>query len=246
MSSSSEDSGSDRLPAPFLLQLFYRTGAFQRPDEFAAESLPPHISIYTWPDCTLSELAMELAASNPSALPYPAVGTRLAFQLVYPDIRGAVSGGNASPRYAAKDLGSIVIGQGGPGADTASFGDSNNPLRGDQEVGRTLDDARFVVGDFVSCAILPPPSDGSVAPASGARRDAGYGMRDARFQRGGYAARENGFGRGAGAGAGSRGLRAGRRDGIGGGARLPMGEWRRGEALPEMPPARPRGSGGRW
>ncbi|ODA82639.1 hypothetical protein RJ55_01147 [Drechmeria coniospora] len=107
---------------------------------------------------------MELAAANPSALPCPAVGTRLAFQLVYPDLRGALP--NTPVRYAVKDLGSIIIGHGGPGAETSELGDTSAR----DEVGRTLGDARFVIGDFVSCAVLPPLSDGSVAPASGLRR----------------------------------------------------------------------------
>ncbi|KAF4506369.1 hypothetical protein G6O67_006459 [Ophiocordyceps sinensis] len=110
MSSTSGDSDG-HLPAPFLVYLVYRTGAFHRPEDFIPTSLPPHISIYTWPSCTLSELAMELAAAKPSALPYPAVGTRLAFQLVYPDLRNAALVNEASPQYAVKDLGSIVIGQ---------------------------------------------------------------------------------------------------------------------------------------
>ncbi|POR39703.1 Histone deacetylase complex subunit SAP18 [Tolypocladium paradoxum] len=184
---------------------------------------------------------MELAASKPSALPYPAVGTRLAFQLVYPDLRGTSAVNDAAPRYAVKDLGSIVIGQGGPGAETSEFGETGGSLRGEQEIGRTLGDARFVVGDYVSCAILPTLSDGSVAPASSARRDAGTGMREGRGLRGGFLGRENGFGHG-----GARGGRGGGwRDDMGG--RFPMGEWKRGETLPDPPPRppRPRG-GGRW
>ncbi|EQL02641.1 Sin3-associated polypeptide Sap18 [Ophiocordyceps sinensis CO18] len=180
---------------------------------------------------------MELAAAKPSALPYPAVGTRLAFQLVYPDLRNAALVNEASPQYAVKDLGSIVIGQGRPGAETSGFGDSVSASRGEPEAGRTLGDACFVAGDYVSCAILPPLSDGSVAPApaSGARRDdASSGVRDARGQREGYVGRENGLARG-----GGRGARGGR-----GG--FPMGAWRRGEALPHASPARPRGGGGHW
>lgn len=208
-------------------------------DDFTPNSLPPHISIYTWPSCTLSELATEIAASKPSALPYPAVGTRLAFQLVHPDLRGATAIDDTLPRYAAKDLGSIVIGQGGPGAETSASGDSSSASRRDTEVERTLEEARFVVGDYVSCAILPPLSDGSVAPAHNARRDASFGTHDTRGQRGGYGVRENGFARGGGRG-------GGRRDWGGAGVGFPIGDWRRGETLPEASPARPRRGGGRW
>ncbi|RDA90437.1 hypothetical protein CP533_5242 [Ophiocordyceps camponoti-saundersi (nom. inval.)] len=224
MSSHSEE--THRLPpAPFLVHLIYRTGTFYRPEDFSSRSLPPHISLYTWPDCTLSELAMELAASKPSILPHPTIGTRLVFQLVYPDLRGMTPLGDTPPRYAVKDLGSIVIGQGGPGAETSELGASAGASRNDHDIGRTLNDARFVVGDFLSCAILPPLSDGSVAPASSVRS---------------YGVRENGLGSG-------RGGRIGRREGGPGGAGggVPKGEWRRGETLPDLPPARSRG-GDRW
>ncbi|RCI10720.1 hypothetical protein L249_5302 [Ophiocordyceps polyrhachis-furcata BCC 54312] len=207
-----------RPPAPFLVHLMYRSGAFFRPEDFSSKPLPPHVSLYTWPSCTLSELAMELAALKPSALPHPAVGTRLVFQLVYPDLRSTAPFGDALPRYAVKDLGSIVIGHSGPGAETSELGATGGTSRNDHDIGRTLNHARFVVGDFVSCAILPPLSDGSVAPASNARS---------------YGIRENGLG-------GGRGIRAGRREGGPGGTGggVPKGEWRRGETLPDMSPRR--------
>ncbi|KAI5457830.1 Sin3 associated polypeptide p18-domain-containing protein [Mariannaea sp. PMI_226] len=225
---------------PFLVQLFYRTGAFIRPEEFASQPLPPHANIYTWPDCTLKELALELAAARPSALQPPAVGTRLAFQLVYPDLRTTSTVHNSQPRYAVEDLGSIIIETSESGAETSD--DVNMEEHGaDKESSsndKTLKDARFVVGDYISCAILPPLSDGSVAPASNARREipAPPGGRGA--FRGGFQGRENGFGRG-----GTRGGRDGWRHNTGSG--FPMGEWRRGERLPDGPASRSRGRG-RW
>lgn len=218
-----------------------------RADEFATRSLPPHISVYTWPSCTLNELALELAAAKPSALPYPAIGTRLSFQLVCPDLRGIGSVNNAHPRYAVKDLGSIVIGQNTPGTTDPELAEvGGGASRGASNPDKTLGEARFVVGDYISCAILPPLDDGSVAPASAARRDVTAGHRESRGGRSsgggpGFHNRENGFGRG------SREGRGGRRGGGGPGASMPMGEWRRGERLPDMPPSRPRGGGGgRW
>ncbi|KJZ68539.1 hypothetical protein HIM_12067 [Hirsutella minnesotensis 3608] len=239
MSSTSGDSDRD-LPSPFLVQLFYRSGSFYRPDDFASSSLPAHISIYTWSSCTLSELAMELAATKPSALPYPAIGTRLVFQLVYPDIRSATSIHNSPPRYAVKDLGSIVIGQGAQEADMSGFGDTTIASRGEQETGRTLDEARFVVGDFISCAILPPLSDGSVAPATDAQTDLSSGARGFGGQIGGFASREDGFGRGT-----SRGGRGRRPESRMAGGYFPAGDWRRGEALPGTTGPRPRRNS-RW
>jgi len=134
-----------------------------------------------------------------------------------------------------KDLGSIVIGQGGPGVEDVLEG----PLEGDSE--KTLQDARFVIGDFVCCAILPPLDGGGVAPpivgGSGGGRG-GYGFTGGRgggdfgrLQRGDM-----------GGGGGFRGGGRGGRGGFGQQS-VPMGEWRRGERLPEGP-AGGRGRGG--
>ncbi|KAH9887409.1 hypothetical protein F4778DRAFT_425280 [Xylariomycetidae sp. FL2044] len=265
---------------PFMLQLFYRTGAFHRPDEFSATPLPPHISIHTWTNCTLNELSHHLASapdSNPVSdsdsgpdgkiLPDPAIGTRLAFRLIFLDTRG---GGASGPRYMVKELGSIVIGDGGPGLDPedvearkllAASGEGGSD--GDGE--KTLFDARFVVGDYVSCAILPPLEDGSVAPASSARMGRGSGAGEARAAVGrtpaGFRDRDPdrdrmnmfgygyGYGHGrSGRGRGGGGGRSGRdHDGFGGRGNVPMGEWRRGERLPDIPPPVGRGRGrGRW
>ncbi|KOS16949.1 Histone deacetylase complex subunit SAP18 [Escovopsis weberi] len=232
------DKNYREVTVPFLVKLFHRNGAFHRPEEFAAPSLPAsHVSVYTWSNCTLNELALELAASEPSALPNPAIGTRLAFQLVCPDLRGTSAANTAHPRYMVKDLGSIVIGGGGPGIDDLDDGGLDGTLRDEDAGQKTLADARFVVGDYLSCAVLPPLADSSVAPASTAKRNsvAGRGARGG--ARVGMGARDADFGRSNG-----RSARDGRRDSGGG---FPMGEWRRGEKLPEGPPGRPRGRG-RW
>ena len=173
-------------------------------------------------DCTLGELALELASSEPSALPNPAIGTRLAFQLVFPDLRNSAMMGYSSPHFAVKDLGSVVIGAGGPGAEL----DEADEAAERRESAKTLSDAKFVVGDYLSCAVLPPLSDGSVSPASAAKRDPAPSARDGRGgRRGDYPSRDGGFGRG-----GGRAGRQGRRDGSA--ERIPPGEWRRGERLP--------------
>lgn len=125
--------------------------------------------------------------------------------------------------------------------------------------GRTLGDARFVIGDWVECAIFPPGADGSVAPAPASTAQAYRGARTgdfgARGEGGGreFAAREyrvggdtffggrggvlggpreNGFG-GFRVGRGGRGGGGFGGDGIRGGEGVPMGEWRRGERVPE-------------
>jgi histone deacetylase complex subunit SAP18 len=239
--SSSPESDVNSRPPPFLLKVFYRYGQYFRLDEFAAPSLPTHVSIYTHPDCTLMDLAMGLAIADSSILPYPNVGTRLAFQLVCPDLRGTNAVNSSQPRFAVKELGSIVIGQGILRAD--ELAEAEIPAAADRDNGKTLRDAHFVVGDYVSCAILPPLPDGTVAPASNARRESFASARDARSghghgHRGGFSAFEDSSRRGG--GGGGRGGRDGWKNGG-----VPMGEWRRGEQLPDGPPGRTRGRG-RW
>ncbi|KAI1144595.1 Sin3 associated polypeptide p18-domain-containing protein [Hypoxylon sp. FL0543] len=227
---------------PFMLRLFYRTGAFHRPDEFLTFPLPPHITIHTWPDCNLKELSYIIAAAKPSLLPDPAIGTRLAFRLIFPDTRNN-SAGHTTARYAVKDLGSVVVGDGGRGLDPDDP-EAEKKLEADGD--KTLSDARFVVGDYISCAILPPLPDGSVAPATSARTGRGSGAGESRALIGRTPSgslvgreRENGNSRPARQRHSGRGY-----DGFANHSGIPTGEWRRGERLPE-PPATGRGRGTR-
>ncbi|KAG7101057.1 Histone deacetylase complex subunit SAP18 like protein [Verticillium longisporum] len=221
--------------APFLLRVFYRHGAFHRPDEFAARALPPSLDLYTWPSCTLDELAHQLAAERPALLPDPAVGTRLAFRLIFPDARSMDNASHTAPRFMVKDLGSVVIGDGRPGLDVAAADDATDvadrvsPVRqpgGIKDGLRTLEGSKFVVGDYVSCAILPPLPDGAVAPEPTRHIRAGPSGGPPTH----HGRRDLGAGRGRDWGAG--GLPHG----------VPHGEWRRGEALPDGPD---RGAWGR-
>lgn len=94
-------------------------------------------------------------------------------------------------------MGSIVIGYGGPGATihgpttvegederekipAAGSGSDAADDDGGAAANKTLEDAKFVVGDYISCAILPPLEDtGAVAPAAGARTGRGSGVGEA-------------------------------------------------------------------
>lgn len=165
---------------------------------------------------------MDLAATKPSAFPSPSAGCRLVFQLVFPDLRNTATVANSPPRFGVKDLGSVVIG--GDSGEDALGDKSTDATKGTDDKHKTLSSARFVVGDYITCAILPPLPDGSVAPASSVRRE----------QASGSHSRQDSFSRG-----GSRGSRGGWRDEVGGD--FPMGEWRRGERLPDAPSGRSRG-----
>lgn len=202
---------------PFLLNLCYKIGSHHRPDEFP---LPPdhvlprdRIQIYTWQTCTLRELSHLLTTALPDLVPSPIIGTRLSYRLVYPDAKEVyLSRGATTAKYLVKELGSVVI-----------EADENNKTKYDGEPDKTLADARFVIGDFVSCAIYPPGSNGEIGPAPDtiAARGRLYSDRG----------RENGF-RG---GRGDRGI--------------PPGEWRRGERIPDEGRGRGgfgRGRGRQW
>ncbi|KAK2762326.1 hypothetical protein FQN54_001336 [Arachnomyces sp. PD_36] len=229
---------------PFHLKLFYRQHSFHHLSDFPIPSstdssgssvaaplpLPPHLQIYTWQSCTLRELAQLLTSCLPTLLPDPSVGTRLSFRLVYPDTKSPPGGpgalGDTRGKYLGKDMGSVVI-----GANNEHNGDSagKTKLQG-ADADKTLQDARFVIGDYVDCAILPPLSDGSVAPPIVTRQTAanstlGGGMRAF----GGPPIRENGYGRPRGGGGMGRGSGF---YGGGGGPGVPNGEWRRGERIP--------------
>ena len=248
MSSTSKPPQIDRqTTTPFLLKFCYRSGGFHNLSDFPIPTpsnpnphLPSHLQIYTWPSCTLRELAHLLTGALPNILPDPAVGTRLSFRLVYPDTRPPPGGGrldDARGRYMSKEMGSIVI---APEEDGHVNGDGRAAGRvnvGGDDAEKTLADARFVIGDFVDCAVFPPLADGSVAPGT----SAGYGARTASYGGGprgggGPPPAENGYGRPRGGGfigGGGRGGLGGGRGDFGRDGTIPSGEWRRGERLPD-------------
>ncbi|KAK4163451.1 Sin3 associated polypeptide p18, partial [Cladorrhinum sp. PSN259] len=155
----------DETP-PFLVKVFYRTQAFHRPEEFMeGERLPPCLDIHTWRDCTLKELTELIADSTPKVLPEPPIGTRLAFRLIYRESHG-------QQKFATKDIGTLVIGEGRPGANPGA------PPNSDRL--KTLAEVRFITGDYISCAILPPNEyTGEVMPASAAKEGRGSGPGEA-------------------------------------------------------------------
>ena len=146
-----------------------------------------------------------------------------------------------------KELGSIVIGDGGPGilpdeeeAAIVAGGVMAGPLNGEPE--KTLQDAKFVIGDYIDCAIVPPLDNGGVAPPiTGGPVRGGFGGGRGGNDFGGRGNRDDG-------GFGYRGGRGGMRGGGFGQGMVPQGEWRRGERLPdrgERIPDGPSGGGGR-
>lgn len=136
--------------------------------------------------------------------------------------------GEGRGRYLSKDIGSVIVGPKERSGDEstnepANVGIGGSNLQG-EDADRMLQDLRFVIGDYVDCAVFPPLPDGSVAPVS-SRVNAtsssalGGGMR---AFGGGPLSRDGGFGR-----------QRGGYGGAGRGGNLPSGEWRRGERIPE-------------
>ncbi|KAL4891585.1 Sin3 associated polypeptide p18-domain-containing protein [Aspergillus ambiguus] len=194
-----------------------------------------HLQIYTWQSCSLRELSQLLTSALPHLLPDPAVGTRLCFRLIYPDTKAAATLGPDAAgrgRYLSKDLGSVVVGPREGFDEDDGAAPAKGPLRmqgADAE--KTLQEARFVIGDYIDCAILPPLEDGSVAPPLTVGRGAissnvGGGMRAFRD-----------------AGAFGGRSRGGRGGGPGGDRAIPPGDWRRGERLPDGGPGSGPGPG---
>lgn len=156
-----------------LTESFHDSNAFARDlhciyrlEEFSDSShLPACLGLHTWRDCTLKELAELIADATPSVLPYPAIGTRLVFRLIYRETQD-------SQNYAMNQIGTLVIGEGGSAANPDA---PPNPDRL-----KTLAECRFIPGDLISCAILPPNDyTGEVQPASAAREGRGSGPGEA-------------------------------------------------------------------
>lgn len=227
-----------------------------RLDEFdpTLPRLPTNVQIYTWQSCSLRELCKLLFSAVPTLLPQPYTGSRIAFRLVYPDIQGSNRPG-APGRFISRDIGSVIVGarsgddddMDADVADATSVAEALKQLDGDPD--KTLADVKFLVGDYIACAILPPLSDGSVPAVPPPLSGPGRGPHPGSF---GGRGRENGFGGRGDYGGYGRGGRGGggrfddRRLSSGG---VPSGEWRRGEAPPERERERElgfgRGGGGR-
>lgn len=138
-----------------------------RLSDFAATA-PPHLQIYSWPTLTLRELSHLLLSALPSLLPSSVRGTRLAYRLVHPDSKPPPEYAR-DIHYVSKPLGSITIddAQGHTITDEeATFVGAESPVAGplSGEPSKTLADARFIIGDFIEVAILPPGPNGLAAP----------------------------------------------------------------------------------
>ncbi|EPS45149.1 hypothetical protein H072_857 [Dactylellina haptotyla CBS 200.50] len=161
MASSSPTKVDRHLTTPFLLKVFYKVNSFHRLDDFRSTSQPSSlVEVYTWKDCTLSELATLLL----SALPSLASGaTKCSFRLIYADTK--------TNRYTSQELGNILLPLTGSSANGTNSGGADK---------LSLDEARFVVGDWIDVAVTvgstsSSGSRGGVLPSSNGIRIRGRG-----------------------------------------------------------------------
>ncbi|KAI5805611.1 Sin3 associated polypeptide p18-domain-containing protein [Peziza echinospora] len=149
-----------QITTPFLLKLFYRTNGFHRLEEFRSTHQPnTFVEIYTWKDCTLAELSLLLSQALPDVVSPRA---KCGFRLIFADTR--------SGRFVSKDLGAVAVAAAAAAAAAAAEGGV------EEEVGkRSLDEARFVTGDWVDVAVWPEGSAGGRVGGGGAGGGGGSG-----------------------------------------------------------------------
>lgn len=125
------------------------------------------------------------------------------------------------------------------GSEAPNVAEALKQLDGDPE--KTLADVKFLVGDYVTCAVLPPLPDGGVPAAPPPPSGPGRGPPAGPY---GGRGRENGFGARGDFGYSGRGGRGGRFEDRRQSGGVPSGEWRRGEAPPDRESGSGRGRGG--
>jgi hypothetical protein len=116
-------------------------------EEFELDRLPEEdeVQIYTWKDATLKELSSLIKEVYPQSRHKE---VKFSFRLIYTDLRG---------KFVGKELGITF----------------NNRRGKDDE--KSLEDARFVVGDYMDVAIFHTSSSGRGMMASGS--SFGFSMR---------------------------------------------------------------------
>ncbi|KAJ4487539.1 Sin3 associated polypeptide p18-domain-containing protein [Lentinula aciculospora] len=146
--------------APFLIRTFVKIGSFHRLSLFEDATLPTtdEQQIFTWKDATLSEVLTTLRETAPHVPEYRHPLARFAFRTVYAD------SGNKG-RFSQKELGLVysrdILGE--PGTLTSiaprlleEADNENREQTTREKEERTLDELRFVPGDFLLLAVLLP------------------------------------------------------------------------------------------
>ncbi|KAF5363614.1 hypothetical protein D9756_000117 [Leucocoprinus leucothites] len=179
---------SRETTTPFLIRAFVKIGSFHRLTLFEDGSLPTtdEHQLHTWKDATLRELLTTLRNTAPHIPEYKHPLARFSFRTVYAD--PALKG-----RFAQKDLGMVysrdILGEPGALNVTAprlledAENENREPTEREKEE-RTLDDLKFVPGDYLLVAVLLPknvtmPSEISIKGSSAGWKSAPTGRADA-------------------------------------------------------------------
>lgn len=120
---------------PFLIRISYKNGNHHRLEEFDNGRFPSdgEMQIYTWRDASLREIVNLLIEANPSF--FGTYGSSISLKSIYLDaIRS---------RYASRDLGIVYVSQ-SSAIDTT-----------------TLEDCRFVIGDYLDVTVQSAEDRGS-------------------------------------------------------------------------------------
>ncbi|KAJ7139657.1 Sin3 associated polypeptide p18-domain-containing protein [Mycena epipterygia] len=148
--------------APFLIRTFLKIGSFHRITLFEDGTLPTtdEQQLFTWKDATLREILSTLRNTAPHVAEYRHPLARFSFRTVY------VEQGSRG-RFASKDLGMVysrdILGEPGTLTSTAprlledAYEVPHEPVERERDE-RTLDDLRFIPGDFLLVAVLLPKS----------------------------------------------------------------------------------------
>ncbi|KAF8841546.1 hypothetical protein BDN67DRAFT_996104 [Paxillus ammoniavirescens] len=158
--------------APFLIRSFVKVGTFHRLSQFEEGTLPTtdEQQIFTWKDATLREVLTTLRNAAPQIVELRHPLARYSFRAIYAD---AANRG----RFAQKELGLVysrdILGEPGsldsPAARLLEDTDGENRAQTDREKEeRSLEELRFVPGDYLCVSIILPKS----AAASTAQGDA--------------------------------------------------------------------------
>ncbi|GLB34275.1 putative sin3 associated polypeptide p18 (SAP18) [Lyophyllum shimeji] len=162
--------------APFLIRTFVKIGSFHRLSLFEDGTLPTtdEQQLFAWKDATLREVLTTLRNTAPLVPEYRHPLARFSFRTVYAD--SANKG-----RFSQKDLGMVysrdILGEPGALNVTAprlreDLDEAQEPSEREREE-RTLDELRFVPGDYLLVAVLLPksvtlPSEISIKGSAGA------------------------------------------------------------------------------
>ncbi|KAG0703838.1 histone deacetylase complex protein [Suillus ampliporus] len=156
--------------APFLIRTFVKVGSFHRLSLFEENALPTtdEQQIYTWKDATLREVLTTLRNAAPQIPEFRHPLARYSFRAIYAD---AANRG----RFAQKELGMVysrdILGEPGTVDNPAprllndTDGESREQTEREKEE-RTLDELRFVPGDYLCVSIILPKAAAAAVAAA--------------------------------------------------------------------------------